>query len=540
MSKIGAPRIDLPCEAPARASLVLASLIIVAAVANLNLSVANVALPAIGKAFDSSQTTLNLIAVGYSLGLAASVLYLGAVGDRHGRKLLLLLGIALSVPACLLAAFAPNDTVLAMARILGGLSAGMAYPTTLALITALWAGPGRTKAIALWSALGGGISMLGPVIAGALLERFYWGSVFLITLPLAAVALVMALLFVPAHANESDEPVDNLGGVLSVLLIAGLVLAINFAVVPGQGALVVGLVVITLAAGAAFFWRQRRAANPLYDLHIAGRRTFWVAACAGIIVYGSMMGSAFISQQYLQNVLEYNPVEAGAAILPLVVLMVLVAPRSAKLVETRGARTTLLTGYTFLFLAFGWMLLFWGEDSSYWQIGFAYVLIGIGAGFAGTPASHSLTGSVPVRRAGMASGTADLQRDLGGAIMQSVMGVLLTAGYASAFSAAIATSPESKDVSDQVQSELTKSFASAGQVAQQHPQYADQIVAAARQSFLHGDDWAYTVGLAAIALGALLIFFMFPHRDAERELLRRYYSEDSAPAATERPSGPGA
>lgn len=542
MPKSGAPRIDVPREAPARASLVLASLIIVAAVANLNLSVANVALPAIGKAFDSSQTTLNLIAVGYSLGLAASVLYLGAVGDRYGRKLLLLLGIALSVPACLLAAYAPNDTVLVVARILGGLSAGMAYPTTLALITALWSGPGRTKSIALWSALGGGISLLGPVIAGALLERFYWGSVFLVTLPLAVVALVMALLFVPAHANESAEPVDHLGGVLSILLIAGLVLAINFAVVPGQGALAAGLVVIALAAGAAFVLRQRRAPNPLYDLHIAARRTFWVAACAGIIVYGSMMGSAFVSQQYLQNVLEYDPVEAGAAILPVVVMIVLVAPRSAKLVETRGARATLLIGYTFLFLAFAWMLLFWGEDSSYWQIGFAYVLIGVGAGFAGTPASHSLTGSVPVRRAGMASGTADLQRDLGGAIMQSVMGVLLTAGYASAFNAAIAASPESKDVSDQVQSELTKSFASAGQVAQQHPQYADQIVSAARESFLHGDDWAYTVGLAAIALGALLIFFVFPHRDAERELLRRYYSEDSAsaPGVTEGPSGPGA
>ncbi|WP_420078332.1 MFS transporter [Streptomyces sp. JL4002] len=540
MSTSGAPRSDLPREAPARASLVLASLILVAAVANLNLSVANVALPAIGRAFDSSQSALDLIAVGYSLGLAASVLYLGAVGDRHGRKLLLVLGTALSVPACLLAAYAPSDTVLAVARILGGLSAGMAYPTTLALITALWAGPGRTKAIALWSSLGGGISMLGPVVAGALLERFYWGSVFLVTLPLAVIALVMALLFVPAHANESTEPVDNLGGVLSVVLIAGLVLAINLGAVPGQGALVVGLVVIALAAGVAFFWRQRRAPNPLYDLHIAARRTFWVAACAGIIVYGSMMGSAFISQQYLQNVLEYDPVEAGAAILPLVVMIVLVAPRSAKLVETRGARATLLIGYTFLFLAFAWMLVFWGEDSGYWQIGIVYVLIGIGAGFAGTPASHSLTGSVPVRRAGMASGTADLQRDLGGAIMQSVMGVLLTAGYASAFSAAIAASPESKDVSEQVQGELTKSFASAAQVAEQHPQYADQIIAAARESFLHGDDTAYTIGLIAIALGALLIFFMFPHRDAERELLRRYSSEDSASAGPGKPRGPAA
>ena len=144
------------------------SLILVAAVANLNLSVANVALPDIGEAFDSSQTTLNLIAVGYSLGLAGSVLWLGALGDRYGRKLMLILGMALSVPACLLAAYAPSDEILFAARVLGGISAGMAYPTTLALITALWApGPGRAKSIALWSAIGGGIAALGPLIAGA-------------------------------------------------------------------------------------------------------------------------------------------------------------------------------------------------------------------------------------------------------------------------------------------------------------------------------------------------------------------------------------
>src|SRR4030095_6394349 len=184
---------------PARAGLVLASLIAVAAVANLNLSVANVALPSIGRAFDSSQTMLDLIAVGYSLGLAATVLYLGALGDRYGRKLMLRLGLALSVPACLLAAFAPSDVVLFGARVLGGVSAGMAYPTTLALIAALWSGPGRTKSIALWSAIGGRIAALGPLVAGALLERFWWGSVFLITLPLAAIALVLAVIFVPSH-----------------------------------------------------------------------------------------------------------------------------------------------------------------------------------------------------------------------------------------------------------------------------------------------------------------------------------------------------
>ena len=169
---------------PARAGLVLVSLILVAGVANLNLSVANVALPEIGQAFDSSQTTLNLIAVGYSLGLAASVLWLGALGDRYGRKLMLVAGLVLSVPASLLAAFAPSDEILFVARVVGGLSAGMAYPTTLALIAALWSGQPRTRSIALWSAIGGGIAALGPLIAGILLEYFRWGSVFLVTLPL--------------------------------------------------------------------------------------------------------------------------------------------------------------------------------------------------------------------------------------------------------------------------------------------------------------------------------------------------------------------
>ena len=248
--------------APARAGLVLASLILVAAVANLNLAVANVALPSIAEAFDSGQTALNLIAVGYSLGLAASVLYFGALGDRYGRKLMLLLGMALSIPACLLAAWAPSDEVLFGARVLGGLSAGMAFPTTLALITALWAGPGRTKSIALWSGIGGAISSLGPVLAGALLEHFWWGSVFLITLPLAAVALVMAFLLVPSHVNEATDPVDNLGGILSVVLVAALVLAINFAAVPNRGALTLGLAAIALAGLIAFLIRQRRAANP--------------------------------------------------------------------------------------------------------------------------------------------------------------------------------------------------------------------------------------------------------------------------------------
>jgi EmrB/QacA subfamily drug resistance transporter len=519
-------------SAPARAGLVLISLILVAAVANLNLAVANVALPSIAKEFDSSQTALNLVAVGYSLGLAASVLYFGALGDRYGRKLMLILGMALSVPACLLAAWAPSDGVLFLARLLGGLSAGMAFPTTLALITALWAGPGRTKSIALWSGIGGAISSLGPVLSGALLEHFWWGSVFLMTLPLAVVALVMALLFVPSHVNEATDPVDNLGGILSVVLVAALVLSINFAPVPNKGTLTLGLAAIAVAGLIAFLIRQRRARNPLYDLHVAGRRVFWVAACAGLIVFGTLMGAMFIGQQFLQNVLGYSTLQAGLAILPAALFMVLVAPRSAKLVEARGARFTLLAGYVFCLLGFLTMLLLWNDGISYWKVGLGYAFIGIGVGLAGTPASHSLTGSVPVTKAGMASGTADLQRDLGGAIMQSILGALLTAGYATAVTTAIATAPaaEQAKITDNVQSQLTKSFTGAEAIAEQHPRYASGITAAAKSSFLDGADWAYTAGIVAILLGAVLVFFLFPRKREEEELLAAYHAEDTGSA----------
>jgi MFS transporter, DHA2 family, multidrug resistance protein len=518
--------------APARAGLVLATLILVAAVANLNLAVANVALPSIGAAFDSSQTTLNLIAVGYSLGLAASVLWLGALGDRYGRKLMLILGTALAIPFALLAAYAPSDSLLFVARLGGGLSAGMAFPTTLALITALWSGPQRTTSIALWSGIGGAVAALGPMFSGLLLEHFWWGSVFLITLPLAVLALVLAVRLVPAHVNEGTDPVDNLGGVLSALLVGALILAINFAAVPNEGTFVAGLAIVALASGISFVIRQRRAANPLYDLHVAGRRVFWVAACAGIIVFGSLMGAMFVGQQFLQDVLAYSTFDAGVAILPAAFLMVIVAPRSAKVVEAKGARFTLLTGYAFCLLGFLTMLLLWDQGTPYWQVGLGYALIGIGVGFAGTPASHSLTGSVPVQRAGMASGTADLQRDLGGAIMQSIFGALLAAGYAASFAAAIAASPNAQKVSDSVEAQLTKSFAGAESIAQQTPKYADQITAAAKASFLSGDQWAYIAGIVAVGLGAALVFFAFPRKEDERRLLAEYQRQDTSSDAS--------
>ena len=516
--------------APDRAQAVLLTLILVAAVANLPLAVANVALPSIGAAFDASQTQLNLVAVGYSLGLAASVLWLGAVGDRYGRKQMLLVGVTLSLPAMLAAAWAPSINILILARIVGGLAAGMAYPTTLSLITALWSGPGRTKAIALWSALGGAVSAIGPLVAGVLLEHFWWGSVFLVTLPLIVIALPLAIKLLPSHVNEATDPVDNLGGILSAVLVGSAIVAINFAAVPNSGTLVLSLAIVAVAALIGFVIRQRRAKNPLYDLAVAARPVFWVAAVAGIIVFGSLMGAMFIGQQFLQNVLQYSTVQAGFAILPAAFFMVLAAPRSAKLVEAKGARFTLLLGYVPVTLGFLTMLLTWKEGANYFWVGLGYALVGLGVGLAGTPASHSLTGSVPVSRAGMASGTADLQRDLGGAIMQSILGALLTAGYAASVSKLIAGSPNADQVTASTQSALTKSFDSAAAVAQQYPQYSDAIIQGAKESFTQGQDWAYLAGIIAVLAGAALVAWKFPKGDEEKRLLAEYRAEDEANA----------
>jgi len=238
------------------------------------------------------------------------------------------------------------------------------------------------------------------------------------------------------------------------------------------------------------------------------------------------MGTAYVSQQYVQNVLGYSTVEAGAAILPAAFAMVLVAPRSAKLVAAHGSRQTLLMGYVFLVLAFVGMLLLWKEDTPYWQIAIPYIFIGIGVGLAGTPASNSLTGSVPVQRVGMASGTADLQRDLGGALMTSILGAVLTAHYASA----MADQSVSSQVSNATEAQLQRSFASAENIAANNPADGNAILAAAKSSFLDGDQWAYAAGLVSVLIGAALVFFVFPKRDREDALRASYQAEDTGSA----------
>ena len=209
--------------------------------------------------------------------------------------------------------------------------------------------------------------------------------------------------------------------------------------------------------------------------------------------------------------------------------MVIVAPLSSRMIERYGSRVTLLVGFVVCMLGFVTMLLLWDIHTPIVIVALSYILIGIGVGFAGTPASHALTDSVPVTKVGMASGTGDLQRDLGGSIMQSLLGAILGAGYASAISTAIADAPEATKslITSDVSQALQKSFGSAEDVAKQYPDYATQIVDAAQASFLAGANWAYATGIFVMIIGMFITFFFFPRKNQERELYAEYAKQSS-------------
>jgi MFS transporter, DHA2 family, multidrug resistance protein len=527
-------------ESPPRAGAILTVLILGAVVANINLAIANVALPSIGAALDTSQAELNLVAVGFTLGLASSVLYLGALADRYGRKPAMMLGAALSVPASLLAAWAPNATVLIVARVSGGMAAGLLYPITLSLITGLFRGGARTRAIALWSGIGGGCSALGPLIGGLLLGRFWWGSVFLPSVPIAVLVVVLAGLWLPRHAGESSEPVDHPGGVLSVVFIGPLVLAISLVPDYGFNGTVLGLFAVALVGLVLFVIRERRAPSPLFDLKVLGARTFTIALVGGTITWGGLLGATFIGQQYTQNVLGYSPLSAALITLPAAVFVAAAARPAGRMIASRGSRVPLALGLAVTAVGFLGMALF-GTTTSAVVVGIVYGVLGLGIGLAGPPSSSSLMGSVPVARAGMGSASNDLQRDFGGALFQAVMGTLLAVEYTRYFTKAFAALPpqQAQQLSQQAAATISQSFTGAEQVAKQFPQaQAQQLVAAAQQAFVDGKTAAILFAVLASLIGLVVVLLLYPHRQDEEATYAQVAGQQPPPRRDTKPDPP--
>ncbi len=505
-------------ETPKRPRLVVIALLLAAVVCSINVTVAAVAVPAIGTHFNAAQTALNLVSLGTGLGLSMSVLYLGALADRYGRKQMLVVGVALTIVGSALSAVAPSIEALIAAQVFVGIAGGMAFPTTLSLISALWSeGPRRTGVIALWSSFASMASVLGAVLAGLALVLLSWQFVFLISVPLAVLALAFIVPYVPSHVGESRVPVDHVGGVLSVAALGSVVLGVGLVFDPAESALGRALLAVGAISLGLFVWRQARAAHPLYDLRVARQRLFWVPAVAGLIAFGALQGSTFVGEQFMQDVLGYNPLQAGIAVIPAAAGLLLSAQMSARAVTRWGTRTTMAIGYGFLLVAFASMLL-WRENSPYVLVGFGFLMIGIGATFVMTPARRSLTSWTPIRKMGMASATSDLQSDLGGAVMQALLGAVLGRGFAHTFGVQIESSGQASSISEEVTRALQSSYSSASNVAEQHPQFADQIMQAAKLSLERGALEAYLIGAAVLLVGVLVIWFGVPSRARELQM----------------------
>ena len=363
--------VAVPAFAPLRyrsraGRLALAASTIGSGLSLLDATVVNVALPTIGRDLHASLTGLQWTVNAYTLTLSAFLLLGGSLGDRLGRRRIFVVGVAWFAVASVLCGLAPNVGVLIAARALQGVGAALLVPVSLALIEATFAEDDRSAAIGAWSGLGGLAAAIGPLVGGTLIDAVSWRAVFLINLPFAAVAIWLALRFVPeTRGSSAGSEIDWWGATLAPVALAGLVYGLSDGIEHGFGSAVA---LPTLVGGAvalvAFLIAEGRAASPLLPLRLFRSRTFSGANVLTFVVYGAFGGALFLVPIQLQQVLGYSPLSSGAALVPVTVVMLLLSPRVGRLMARTGARLPMTVGTVGIAVGLAWLSTI-GRASSY-------------------------------------------------------------------------------------------------------------------------------------------------------------------------------
>ncbi len=494
----------------------LCLVMIVAAVSSLN-----VAIPTIVRELDPSSTEQLWIIDAYALVFAGLLLLCGALGDRYGRRHALIVGLVIFAGASTLASYADSPTQLIASRGIMGIGAALIMPATLSTLTVVFAPRDRAKAIAVWAGFAGAGGAIGPVASGLLLERFWWGSVFFIAVPIAALALVAIIAIVPNSAEQIRHRLDLGGAVLSIVALVGIVFGII------EGPEIGWLDPVTLASFAigaaaivAYVAWERRMEHPLLDPDFFRIPRFGLGSLTITVAFLTMFGMFFLMTLYLQFVLGFSPLGAAVRLLPFSVVMIAIAPRSPLLTAKFGTRRVVAGGFLIQAVGFAICTLL-DVESGYWLLLLAVVPMAAGMALLMPPTTNAIVTSLPGDKAGVASAVNDTTREVGGAVGIALLGTLVTVSYQAGMGAS--TSGLAPPLAELAEDSIGGAFQVAGQV---EPSVAGPLLAAARDAFVDGQRLSFGVAAGLGVVMALIIARFYPRDELDA-------GAGQAPMATE-------
>jgi EmrB/QacA subfamily drug resistance transporter len=477
-------------------------------------TILNVALPTISRQLNASGAQLQWMVDAYIVVFAGLLLTTGTIGDRLGRRRMLLAGLGVFGIASTATLLVSSADQLIAIRGLMGVGGALLMPATLALITNLFPEAERPRAIASWAAVSGVGMVLGPIVGGTLLEFFGWNSVFLVNVPVVAVGLLGTMHLMPESRDEAPGRLDPVGAVLSIAGLATLVFGIIEA--PGAGwtstetFVRVGAGLVLLVAFA--IWELHNS-DPMFDIGLFGKPAFGATSFAETVVHFALVGAMFGLTMYLQFVWGQRPWQAGLSMLPLAFGVVIGSIVAARLLARLGARHLIVAGMAAMCVSF-LLISRLTVDSPYLAFGAVLAFMSTGMGLAMAPATESIMGAVDKARAGVGSATNDATRELGSALGVAVFGSILSSGYRDALATRMAGIPGGLGaLPPAVGAAVRDSIGSATVAAGSLPSgMGTAVVSAARQAFVSGMSTATLIAAAVVAVGTIVVALWLPGR----------------------------
>ncbi len=465
----------------------------------------NVAIPTISRDLGASTSELQWMVDAYGLVFAGFLFSGGALGDRFGRKGALQVGLLIFLFGALFAALQDSSSAVIAGRSIMGFGAAFVMPATLSIITNVFPPHERTKAIAVWAGIAGGGAAVGPIASGYLLEHFWWGSVFLVNVPIVLLALVAGWFILPTSRDPAHGRLDPIGAVLSIVGVSALVYAIIEA--PDHGwasAESVAWFASAVVVLGAFIWWELHSTHPMLSLGLFKDKRFSVASAGVAFVYFAMFGTFFLLTQYLQLVLGYDAFAAGLAGLPFAAVLMFVAPQTPRLAARIGVNRVVALGL--ILVAVG--LTIFGRlqvDTPYLLLVVPMVIMATGMALCVSPLTGSIMSAVPLGRAGVGSAMNDTTRELGGALGVAVLGSIVASRYNAEIASAIAgLPPASHALAD---SGLSGALQVGGEVGGSQ---GAQIVSSAQNAYLSGMSIATLVGAAVALIASVIVYRNLP------------------------------